>query len=68
VHDFRQTVILQSQGQLARFDLGEIQHIIDQRQQVLAVVLDALQNPLRPVGQHAIDAVDEEFGVPQNRI
>ena len=37
-------VVLEGQGQLAGLDLGQVEHVIDQRQQMLAIVLDALEH------------------------
>src|SRR6516162_3698767 len=35
---------------------------------MLAVVLDALEHPLRPIRQYPVDAVDQQFGIAEDRI
>jgi xylose isomerase len=47
---------------LAGFDLRDVEHIVDQAQQMFAILLDALQNFQRLVRQRAIDASDELVG------
>src|SRR4029077_21049918 len=67
-HYLGQAIILERQGQLARLDLGEIEHVIDQRQEMPAVVLDALEHTLRTVRQYPVDAVDQQFGIAEDRV
>ena len=63
-----QGVIGEVEHELARFDLGQIEHIIDQPQQVLAVALKPLQHPHHPLRWLAIGAIGHQLGVAQDGI
>jgi hypothetical protein len=47
---------------LAGFDLRDVEHIVDQAQQMFAILLDALQNFQRLVRRRAVDAIREQLG------
>ena len=68
VDDPLQRVVLERQGELAGFDLGKIEHVVDQAQEMLAVLLDALQDLLGLVREHAVEAVDEQLGKAQHGV
>ena len=56
------------QRELAGLDLGEIEHVVDQAEQVLAVALHALQHALRLVRQIAVEAVGHHLGVAEDGV
>src|SRR5262249_49937865 len=61
-------VIGQFEFELASLDLGQIEHIIDQSKQVLAVGLKALEDTKHPLGWLTISAVRHQFGIAQDRV
>ena len=53
---------------MAGLDFGQIEHIIDQPQQVLAVCLQAFEHAQHLIGWLAIGAVCHQFAIPQDSI
>ncbi len=68
VHDVAQRGIAQRQRELPRLDFRQIEHVVDQPQQMPAVDLNALEHRVRLRRHLAIDAVENEFGVAQDRV
>ena len=56
-------VIGQLENQLAGLDLGEIEHVIDQAEQVLAVALKPLEHAQHFLGRLAVGAIRHQFGI-----
>src|SRR5262245_20103371 len=54
------------EGELAGFDLGDVEHGIDEAQQVLAVGADAHEDRQGFLGQRAIDAFLQKFGIAEH--
>src|SRR6516225_1389421 len=61
-------VIGKFEDELAGFDLGEIEHVIDQTEQMFAVGLKAFEYAEHLLGRLAIRAVRHQFGVTQDRV
>ena len=53
---------------LACFDLGEIEHVIDQPEQVLAVGLKPLEDAQHLFRRLAVSAVSHQFGIAQDGV
>ena len=66
--DALERVIGKIEDKLAGLDLRQIEHVVDQRQEVPAVVLHPLEHAHRPFGHLAIDAVDQQLGIAEDRI
>ena len=49
-------------------DLGQVEHVVDEPEQVAAVGLNALEHLAHPVGGVAVDVVENELGVAENGI
>src|SRR5215475_11762530 len=54
------------EGELAGFDLGDVEHRIDETQQVLAVGTDAGEGIERFRSLRLVEAFLDEFGIPEN--
>src|SRR6516162_9274257 len=61
-------VIGKFEDELARLDLGQIKHVIDESKQVLAVGLKAFEYAQHLLGRLAISAVRHQFGVAQDSV
>ncbi len=61
-------VIRERQRQLTRFDLGQVEHIVDEIQQVSAAPLHPFQHVADRVGHFPVDPVDDELRVAQDRV
>jgi len=55
------------QRQLTGLDLGQIEHIVDESQQMLAVRLDPFENLARLLGYRSVDASAEQLRVARRR-
>src|SRR5579864_254155 len=61
-------IIREFEHQLASFDLGQIEHVIDQAEQVLAIALQPFEYTQRFFWQLAVDAVRHQFGIAENGV
>ena len=61
-------VIAERQDELPRLDLGEVEHVVDEAEEMLAVALEPLQHLAHPRRRGAIDVVEDELGIAQDRI
>ena len=61
-------VFVDREPELARLDLRQVEDIVDEREQMLAVRPDVLQDLLRLVRHVAVDAVEKHLRVAENRI
>ena len=61
-------VILERQRQLARFDLGQVEHIVDEIQQMTAALLHPFQHVADRLGHLSVDPIDDELRVAQDRV
>ena len=67
-HQLAHRVIDRREGQLARLDLGQIEHVVDQAEQMAAVLLDALEHVLHLRGHVAVDAVLDQLGIAEHGV
>src|SRR5262249_17492190 len=58
VDDCTHRVFVERQFELPGIDLRDIQHVVDQAQKMLAVLLDEIENLQRLVWQLAVESVD----------
>ena len=68
VHDVLERIIVERQHELAGLDLGQVEHVVDQAEQVLAVARDALEHGHHLLRRLAIDAVLDQLGVAQDGV
>ena len=61
-------VILDAEHELSRFDLGEIQNVVDEPKQVLAVLLHSVQHLFRFRREFAVQPVLHELGIAEDGI
>ncbi len=54
--------------ELAGLDLGQVEHVVDQAEQMPAVAFDALEHVLRLLRRLAVDAVENQFGVAEDGV
>src|SRR6185503_12441116 len=67
-HHFHQVEDLRVEGHLAGFDLGHVEDVADQVEQVLAVLLDDTQIVLHLAGQVAVDPFQHDLGKAEDRV
>src|SRR5712692_8694449 len=63
-----QTDDLWTQLELARFDLGQIEHVVDQLEQMLSRLLDVAQKPLLAIGERGADLLRQQPGEAKDRV
>ena len=68
VDDLLERIVGERQAELPGLDLGQVEHIVDEPEQVSAIGLDALEHLAHPVGGLAVDVVENELGVAENGI
>ena len=68
MYDLLERVVGEVERQLTGLDLGEVEHVIDQAEQVLAVGVQAIEHLTHLFGRLAIDIVEDELGVAQDGI
>ena len=61
-------IVGERERELAGLDLGEVEHVVDQAEQVAAVALDALEHGLRLLRRLAVDAVEDQLGVAEDGV
>ena len=61
-------IIRQRQRELAGFDLRQIEHVVDQAEQMLAVGLHALEHAAHLLRRLAVDVVEDQLGVAENGV
>ena len=61
-------VVLDAERELPRFDLGEIQNVVDQSKQVLAVLLHSVQHLARLRRQLAVQAILHQLGIAEDGV
>ena len=59
--DVLQRIIGKVERELTRFDLGEVEHSVDESEQMSAVALGPLEHRLHLFGRRAIDAVRDQL-------
>src|SRR5205807_8994141 len=67
VHQVAQGIVIQRQSELAGFDLGEIEHVVDQPEQMPPVHLQALQHCARLLGYLAIDTIKDKLRIADRK-
>ena len=67
-HDIPECDIVEVQRHATRFDLGEIEDVVDQSEEVLRSALDAVEPFLLSRSQIAINAIQHERGVTYERV
>ena len=68
LHHLRQRVVVERQGELAGLDLGQVEHVVDQAEQVPAARLHALEHLADLLGHLAVDAVQDQLGVAEDGV
>ncbi len=68
VHDVLERIIGERERELAGLDLGQVEHVVDQAEQVLAVALDPLEHVAHLLGRFAVDAVADQLGVAEDGV
>ena len=61
-------IVGECEGELTGLDLGEVEHVVDQAKEVLAVALDAVEHLAHLLGRLAIDVVEDELGVAEDGV
>ena len=61
-------IVVERQGELAGLDLGYVEHVVDQPQEVLSVGLDATQDLHRLLRHGAVKPVDEQLGKAEHGV
>src|SRR5262249_6182737 len=67
-NDFAQRIVRNAEGELAGFDLGEIEDIVDEAKQMASVALNPLQDLTDLVRHLAIDVVLDELRIPEDGV
>ena len=68
LHQFGERIVGQRQRELPGLDLGEVEHVVDQPEQMLAVGLHPLQHAAHFFRRFAVDAVEDQFGVAEDGV
>ena len=68
VHDVLERVVRKIERQLTGLDFGEVEHVIDQAKQMLAVGLQALEHLAHLVRCLAVDVVENELGIAEDGV
>src|ERR1700730_1381622 len=66
--DILDRVIRERKRELSRLDLGEVEYIVDQAQEVPTVALHAIEYAARLLRHLAIDAVQDQLGRAENGV
>src|SRR5262249_8284378 len=67
-HDVLQRVVGDFEPQLTGLDLCEIEHIVDQVEQVATVDLNALHDAAHAIGDLTVDSIENQFGVAKDSV
>src|SRR5262245_20569923 len=59
-------VVGKRQSELPSLNFGKIQHVVDQAEQVAPIALNALQRGAGFLRHVSVNAVQDQFGVPQH--
>ena len=68
LHQLGERIVRQRQRELAGFDLRQIEHVVDQSEQMLAVGLHALEHCAHLFRRLAVDVVEDQLGVAENGV
>ena len=68
LHQVRNGIIIKREHELPGLDLRQIEHVVDQAEQVLAVGLHALQHAAHFCRRLAVDAVEDQLGVAEDGV
>jgi hypothetical protein len=68
IHYVPERVIGKRERELPRLYLGQIEHIVDQAEQMFAVAFDALEHAAHLFRRVAINVIEDELGVAENGI
>src|SRR5207249_8384037 len=68
LHESRHRVVIERERKLACVDLGQVENVVDQSEQMLAIMSYALEHSLDPIAERAINAVEQELRIAENRI
>jgi hypothetical protein len=68
LHDVLHRVLSERQAQLPCLDLGEIEDVVDQAEQVAAARLDAFEDLPDALADVAVDVVQEQLRVAEDRV
>src|SRR6516162_1267721 len=60
-HKPLQRVLIEDQAELAGFDLGDVEHIVDQTKQMFSVLLHPSYDLQRLLRQSAVQPIEEQF-------
>ena len=66
--DVFERVVRERERQLPGLDLRQVEHVVDQTEEMLAVGLQAFQHLAHLLGRFAIDVVEDEFGVAEDGV
>ena len=68
VDDVLERVVRKIERQLTGLDFGEVEHVIDQAEEMLAVGVQAFEHLAHLVRRLAVDVVENELGVAENGV
>ena len=68
LHDLPDGVIVKREGELAGLDLRQVEHVVDEPEEVAAVGLDALQRLERLVRQLAVEPIGHHLGEAEDGV
>jgi hypothetical protein len=60
VHDILKRVIAERENELASLDLGQIEHIVDQAEEMPAIAFNAFEHAAHLVRRIAVDLVEDQ--------
>jgi hypothetical protein len=66
--DILERIIRQRKRKLPGLNLGKVEHIIDQAEQMLTVALDTLEHTAHLCRRIAVDVVENQLGVAENGV
>ena len=61
-------IVVQREDELPGLHLGEVQHVVDQAEEMAAIGVDPIEHVLNPLGHLAVDGVADELGVAEDGI
>src|SRR6266566_4675640 len=68
MHHVAERVVVEGQRELSGLDLGKVEHVVDQPEQMPPIALQALQHGPHLVGGLAVNAVEHQFGITEDGI
>src|ERR1700732_2958301 len=68
LHDILERIIGKGEAELPCLDLGEVKHVVNQAEEVLAVALDALKDGAHLLRRLPINVVNNELGIAEDGV